>query len=108
MNEDARTSGDRPCDLDLLLKFDAQVADLGAWVDGNAELIQDRSSVGACLAPVNDTAAARQMPHQDVLGDRQRRSECEFLRDRNDPVLKRPPGRTDGDWLAFDRDRPRV
>jgi hypothetical protein len=91
-------------DLHALLLADGDVADEGARVDGEPELLGQLAHAPVCAALVEQDAVMRLDPEDDVLGDRHDRNEHEVLVHHPDPGLDRLACRRERDRLPVEPD----
>ncbi len=92
-------------DFDHLLVGDREVADRTPRVDGKAQAPEQFSGAAVQRRPGYD---ARQLAHEDVLGDRQVGREGGFLVNHRDAMLGRDPRAIGRDRRAVDEDRAAV
>src|SRR3954454_15822270 len=108
-DEHPRRRAEHLGDLDELLRGERQRRDLGARVEPvEPDAIEHRLRLPAQLGRAGDAAARRELPHEQVLADRQVRQEAELLVDDADAGLAHPGGRRIADLLAVDQVLTRV
>ena len=97
-----------PRDLDELLLRQAEVGDRHTGVDVEINLREQISRGRAHRSALEPTGASRHPPHEEILGDAERREHRQLLVNDGDPRRLRLRGRVEVDFSSREHDPPRV
>ena len=98
----------RPQDLDLLLVGGPQAAGGSVTVELEAHRAGEFGVTAPQRGPAQEAGPARLGAEEDVLRDRQRGHERQFLGDEHDPARDRLPGRVEAHRLAAEQHLPAI